>query len=79
MDIDTPEVQQPNGVNGKEEDSPTPPPHQSTAASADEADSFKLAGNKFFKDGNYRRAIEEYNKGMEILPQGRVFGFSFCF
>lgn len=62
MDIDPQEPQ--NGVNGKEERSPTPPPHRPTAASADEADSFKLAGNKFFKDGNYRRAIEEYNKGM---------------
>lgn len=77
MDIDTPEVPQQNGVNGKEEDSPPPPPHQATATSADEADSFKLAGNKFFKDGNYRRAIEEYNKGMEILPQGHVFAFLF--
>jgi DnaJ family protein C protein 7 len=69
MDIDSQEPQQENGVkvNGSEERSPTPPPHLPTAASADEADSFKLAGNKFFKDGNYRRAIEEYNKGMHTL------------
>lgn len=59
MDIDTPDVQMKNG----EERSPTPPPHKSTGTS-DEAESFKLAGNKFFKDGNYKRAIEEYNKGM---------------
>ena len=64
MDIDPqePQVNQ-NGTNGTEERSPTPPPHKSSG-STDEADSFKLAGNKFFKDGDYRRAIEEYNKGM---------------
>jgi len=66
MDIDPQDVQMKNGVNG-EERSPTPPPHKSTGTS-DEAESFKLAGNKFFKDGNYKRAIEEYNKGMLLLP-----------
>lgn len=64
MDIDPQEPQQ-NNANG-EERSPTPPPHRSSS-NADEADSFKLAGNKFFKDGNYTRAIEEYNKGMFLL------------
>jgi DnaJ family protein C protein 7 len=66
MDIDTPDVQMKNGGSGNEERSPTPPPHKSTGTS-DEAESFKLAGNKFFKDGNYKRAIEEYNKGMPFL------------
>lgn len=70
MDIDSQGFQN-NGVNGTEERSPTPPPHQANSASADEADSFKLAGNKFFKDGNYRRAIEEYNKGMHSLISQR--------
>jgi DnaJ family protein C protein 7 len=64
MDIDPQETLQ-NGTN--EERSPTPPPHQPNSSSADEADSFKLAGNKFFKDGNYYRAIQEYNKGMHFL------------
>jgi DnaJ family protein C protein 7 len=63
MDIDPQEAQLKNGVNGTEERSPTPPPHRSNSSSTDEADNFKLAGNKFFKDGDYRRAIEEYNKG----------------
>lgn len=68
MDIDPQEAQQKkNGVNGEEERSPTPPPHRSNSSSTDEADNFKLAGNKFFKDGDYRRAIEEYNKGMLLL------------
>lgn len=65
MDIDSQEPQK-NGVNGTEERSPTPPPHQPKPTSADEADSFKLAGNKFFKEGNYYRAIQEYNKGMYL-------------
>lgn len=71
MDIDPQDVdQQKNGVNGNaEERSPTPPPHRSESSSTDEADSFKLAGNKFFKDGNYARAIEEYNKGMLCLSR----------
>lgn len=62
MDIDPQDAQKKN-VNDTER-SPTPPPHRSDSSSTDEADSFKLAGNKFFKDGNYARAIEEYNKGM---------------
>ena len=68
MDIDPqePQVNQ-NGTNGTQERSPTPPPHKSSG-STDEPDSFKLAGNKFFKDGDYRRAIEEYNKGMLLSP-----------
>ncbi|KAJ5534796.1 hypothetical protein N7527_001050 [Penicillium freii] len=72
MDID-PQEPQNNGVNGTQERSPTPPPHQPNSVSADEADSFKLAGNKFFKDGNYRRAIEEYNKAIEINPNSSAY------
>ncbi|KAI3203163.1 hypothetical protein CBS147311_4264 [Penicillium roqueforti] len=62
-----------DAVKETEERSPTPPPHQSNISSADEADSFKLAGNKFFKDGNYRRAIDEYNKAIEINPNSPVY------
>lgn len=65
-----------NGVNGSQnERSPTPPPHTSSGTPA-EADSFKLAGNKFFKDGNFARAIEEFNKGACFLvPSPGVAGF----
>ncbi|KAJ5435867.1 Tetratricopeptide-like helical [Penicillium cf. griseofulvum] len=72
MDID-PQEPQVNGVNGTEERSPTPPPHLPNSTSADEADSFKLAGNKFFKDGNYRRAIEEYTKAIDINPNSSAY------
>jgi DnaJ family protein C protein 7 len=69
MDIDSPASpsQNTNGVNGAQTDrTPTPPPHKSNGSVA-EADSFKLAGNKFFKDGNYNRAIEEFTKGEYAL------------
>lgn len=61
MDVDNKSPQPSNGVNG--EKSPTPPPHRFSSGTA-EADSFKLAGNKFFKDKNYTRAVEEFSKGV---------------
>ena len=61
MDIDS-TPKESTGANGGQR-SPTPPPHRSSTSTA-EADSFKLAGNKFFKDGNYSRAIEEFTKGV---------------
>lgn len=47
--------------NDNEEKSPTPPPHG--VQPVVDAESFKLAGNKFFKAGDYSRAILEYTKG----------------
>jgi DnaJ family protein C protein 7 len=75
MDIDSPASpsQNTNGVNGAQTDrTPTPPPHKSNGSVA-EADSFKLAGNKFFKDGNYNRAIEEFTKAIEINPSSSIY------
>ena len=72
--------QTPPATNGssspKKEDAPAPPPHTSDPNSppptpADEAEVFKNLGNKFFKERNYRRAIEEYSKGS--LVHRRVF------
>lgn len=57
------EPAQTNGEQQPHQQSPTPPPHRSSG-NTDEADSCKLAGNKFFKDGNYNRAIEEFTKGL---------------
>lgn len=62
----------PAATNGssspKRDDAPAPPPHKTDPNSppptpADEAEVFKNLGNKFFKERNYRRAIEEYSKG----------------
>ena len=47
---------------------PAPPPHGSRPSSpvptaADEAESYKAAGNRFFKEKDYRNAIIQYTKG----------------
>lgn len=47
--------------NDNEQKSPTPPPHG--VPPTVDAESYKLAGNKFFKAGDYSRAILEYTKG----------------
>ena len=64
MDIDSPVTPTTNGVNGTAQDAqiPTPPPHSSSPTSP-QADEFKVQGNKYFKDKEYQRAIQEYNKG----------------
>lgn len=59
----------------KKEDAPAPPPHTTDPNSppptpADEAEVFKTLGNKFFKEKNYKRAIDEYSKGMRTPRQG---------
>jgi DnaJ family protein C protein 7 len=63
----------PNGgdasANGAADEAvPPPPPHRSQRASpvqtdAEQAESFKNEGNKFFKAGDYTHAIEFYTKG----------------
>jgi len=62
-----------NGANGHKEEEhttgPPPPPHRTptSPSPAVDAEAHKAAGNKFFKAGNYNKAIEEYSKG---IPQG---------
>ncbi|KAH8752502.1 DNAJ domain-containing protein [Diaporthe sp. PMI_573] len=72
----------PPATNGssspKKEDAPAPPPHTSDPNSppptpADEAEVFKNLGNKFFKERNYRRAIEEYSKAVELQPDSATY------
>jgi len=77
MDIDTEtlstsqELPKTNGVNNvSNDDVPPPPAHKSGPSSpvaeiltAEDAEAFKLAGNKFFKAKDYKKAIEEYTKG----------------
>lgn len=55
-----------NGV--ADEAVPAPPPHRSQPSSpvqtdAEQAESFKNEGNKFFKAGDYTHAVEFYTKG----------------
>jgi DnaJ family protein C protein 7 len=60
----------PNGTtHDQEEAAPAPPPHKSNPSSpqptpADEAEAYKAAGNRFFKEKNYTKAIEQYSKGI---------------
>jgi DnaJ homolog subfamily C member 7 len=59
-----------DSVNGE---GPVPPPHKSNptspvpiaAPTAEEAEAFKTAGNKFYKAKEYKKAIEEYTKGLK--------------
>lgn len=60
-------------TNGDNDRSPTPPPHRSPPPNSDGGESFKLAGNKFYKQGEYERAIQEYNKALEINPNSSIF------
>jgi DnaJ family protein C protein 7 len=63
-----------NGTNGEhqsqEEERPAPPPHgRSTPPPPreirpEDAEAFKAAGNKFYKAGQYAKAIEEYTQGL---------------
>jgi DnaJ family protein C protein 7 len=68
--FDTPQT---NGTSSSPTgDGPTPPPHKSSptspapaaAATPEEAEAFKANGNKFYKAKDYKKAIEEYTKGM---------------
>ncbi|KAF4468307.1 tetratricopeptide repeat 2 [Fusarium albosuccineum] len=52
---------------------PPPPPHKSNPSSPtptpkDDAESYKAAGNRFFKDKNYFKAIEQYSKAVDLFP-----------
>jgi DnaJ family protein C protein 7 len=68
-----------NGVNGAEEEQqeqsgeegPVPPPHRTPTSPSPQpevpkvdAEACKAAGNKFYKAGQYEKAIEEYSKGL---------------
>ncbi|KAI5243176.1 TPR-like protein [Aureobasidium subglaciale] len=47
---------------------PAPPPHKTPTTlppSTEDAEAFKAAGNKYFKAGDYTKAIQEYTKAVE--------------
>ncbi|GAB1320770.1 hypothetical protein MFIFM68171_10980 [Madurella fahalii] len=72
-----------NGVDssangGKDEVVPPPPPHRSQPSSpvqteAEKAESFKNEGNKFFKAGDYNRALEFYTKAVNLQPNSATY------
>ncbi|SPQ26068.1 7b963a06-a7a8-48b9-85b6-6ad3ccded636 [Thermothielavioides terrestris] len=57
---------------------PVPPPHRSQPSSpvqteAEQAESFKNEGNKFFKAGDYTHAIEFYTKAVVLQPNSPTY------
>ncbi|CRK47451.1 hypothetical protein BN1723_007548 [Verticillium longisporum] len=64
--------------NGNDEDAPMPPPHKSNPSSPvptaeDEAEAYKAAGNKFFKEKDYKNAILQYSKAVEMIPDSATY------
>ncbi|KAL2018895.1 hypothetical protein VTK56DRAFT_10262 [Thermocarpiscus australiensis] len=65
-----------NGI--ADEAVPPPPPHRSQPSSPvqtelEQAESFKNEGNKFFKAGDYTRAIEFYTKAVVLQPNSATY------
>jgi hypothetical protein len=70
MDISTPGAypEQMNTGSAAEERPPAPPLHRvptgPPAPTPADAEAFKAAGNKFFKNGQFDQAVEQYSKGL---------------
>ncbi|KAB5523024.1 small glutamine-rich tetratricopeptide repeat-containing protein A [Coniochaeta sp. 2T2.1] len=75
-----------NGTNGKDvidltkddDDVPAPPPHRSSPPSpaqtaAEDAETFKNEGNKYFKAKEYTKAIEYYTKAVVLQPESATY------
>ncbi|KAI8634724.1 hypothetical protein F5Y19DRAFT_122182 [Xylariaceae sp. FL1651] len=57
---------------------PAPPPHRSNPSSpvpsdAEQAENFKSLGNKSFKERQYKKAITEYTKAIELMPDSPTY------
>ncbi|PBP28772.1 tetratricopeptide [Diplocarpon rosae] len=72
----------PNGTSAPSNgEGPVPPPHKSNPTSpaaaspptAEEAEAFKAAGNKFYKAKEYKKAIEEYTKAVQAVPSSATY------
>lgn len=72
----------PSPTNGNKENTngegPPPPPHKSNPSSPvptteDEAEAYKAAGNKFFKERDYRNAIIQYTQAVELIPNSATY------
>ncbi|KAB5516911.1 small glutamine-rich tetratricopeptide repeat-containing protein A [Coniochaeta sp. 2T2.1] len=75
-----------NGTNGKDvidltkddDDVPAPPPHRSSPPSpaqtaAEDAETFKNEGNKYFKAKEYTKALEYYTKAVVLQPESATY------
>ncbi|KAI4723932.1 TPR-like protein [Aureobasidium sp. EXF-10728] len=56
---------------------PAPPPHKTPTTppppTTEDAEAFKAAGNKYFKAGDYTKAIAEYTKAVEADPKSPTY------
>ncbi|KAM0263044.1 hypothetical protein ACHAQJ_001423 [Trichoderma viride] len=67
----------PNG-NMSNDEAPTPPPHKSNPSSPvptpiEDAESYKTAGNRLFKEKNYAKAVEQYSKAVDLFPNSATY------
>ncbi|PKS10232.1 hypothetical protein jhhlp_001982 [Lomentospora prolificans] len=65
-------------VNGDNSTPPAPPPHRSNPSSpvptpAEEAEAYKAAGNKYFKEKSYVDAIRQYDKAVDLVPNSPTY------
>ncbi|ETN46126.1 uncharacterized protein HMPREF1541_00310 [Cyphellophora europaea CBS 101466] len=58
---------------GREEKSPTPPPHRVQPTPKVDPEACKAAGNKFFKAKDYDRAVQEYTKAVDADPSNATY------
>ncbi|UNI14029.1 hypothetical protein JDV02_000710 [Purpureocillium takamizusanense] len=66
----------PNGT--AHDEAPAPPPHKSNPSSPvptpmEDAEAYKAAGNRFFKERIYSKAIEQYTKAVDLFPDSPTF------
>ncbi|KAK0763049.1 hypothetical protein N5P37_004032 [Trichoderma harzianum] len=67
----------PNG-NMSNDEAPAPPPHKSNPSSPvptplEDAETYKTNGNRFFKEKNYPKAIEQYSKAVDLFPNSATY------
>ncbi|KAK3701495.1 hypothetical protein LTR37_015469 [Vermiconidia calcicola] len=75
-----------NGVNGdagaeqtssEEERGPAPPPHKSSPQPPEmpkvDSEACKASGNKFYKEKQYQKAIDEYSKAIDASPKSSTY------
>ncbi|KAG9257239.1 DNAJ domain-containing protein [Emericellopsis atlantica] len=67
-----------NGNSNGTESAPAPPPHGSNPSSPiltaeDDAEAYKAAGNRLFKEKNYAQAIQQYSKAIDLFPDSATY------
>ncbi|RPA82117.1 TPR-like protein [Ascobolus immersus RN42] len=67
----------PNGVNGgSRKGSPLPPTPTDDTPLEMNGEAYKQAGNVFYKQKDYKKAVEQYTKAIELEPKNSTFLFN---